>query len=579
MAGLPLASQCATTMPPSSIGAISVVRAGLAFCPKSDGTVVSVGANLPRIGRFGILSENAVTQRLTAPRDLTNAAWVKTTMTAALTATGADGAANSASTITATAGAATVLQTFTGGSVQRTFSASIKRRTGTGTVSVTVDNATYCDVTAALATAMANGCTWLRLSEYGNDWHDTARVCQAGCGALTLTGVTQVVGFKLATNADAIDVDLTQLEDAAYASTPMNGASRAADIITVTPNATWPVGAGSVEVVATPMWALNGFSAPDLRTAFDSRAGAGAGDGQWTYMSDGTSVLTYGVRNNATPSQSTHTLNPAASLWVGDLQFHTPRAFRVDWDSTLIRARFNGVNRNTVVAATNLPAAVPTSVHLGSLYDVTLDWHGYIGSITVRKDTLKSVTAVATVGDSIMRGAWDVYVSAALQSAVGRTRQVTPYAVSGDTTVGCTTQYTTSVQGKDFNWIVNNCGINNLLGGGQTDVVAWGNMQTLLNQQVADGFNVVAVNLTPCGGYAPCNGTVDGYRTSVNASLAAWVVANSARARLVDADLLLRNTGNPAQLAARCLDETSDFLHPDNSCSIEYAQAIAAAIP
>jgi hypothetical protein len=97
----------------------------------------------------GTIVESAATQLVTPTasiRDLTNAAWVKTTMTTALTSTGADGTANSATRCTASAGNATVLQTLVAAATSRTVSFLIKRVTGTGNIELTQDGATYTNI-------------------------------------------------------------------------------------------------------------------------------------------------------------------------------------------------------------------------------------------------------------------------------------------------------------------------------------------------------------------------------------------------------------------------------------------------
>ena len=501
-------------------------------------------------------------------------------MNCALTATGADGAANSASTCTASAGNGTALQTYVGGAARRAFSVSLKRRTGSGTVEVTTDNGlTWCNMTTALADGMAGGCQWVRFSQYRNDWHDsTAATCGGGCGALTQSLVNPVFGIRLGTNADAVDVDFAQLEAGYWATTPMNGASRAADVVSIAPSGSWPVAVGFVEATVTPAWVLNGAGDSDYHTVFDGRPGGGNGDAQYEYIQDTGGTATYGVRNAGAPTQSTAALVSAPSAWVGDLLFGAPRLHRVEWDSGRIRYRLNGVTRNTSVVAVNLPAAAPVAFKLGALYDSTLQFNGFIGNIRIGKTVAYNRTVAATVGDSILRGAYVVYVSAAIQAAkIARSVYVSPYAVSGAAIAACTTQYTGSVQGTDVTHVINNCGINDLLGGSSA-AVAWGAMQTLLNQQVSDGFKVVAVNLTPCAGYGSCTGGVQSNVVTFNASLAAWVASNSTVATLVDANTLLLGAANT--LATRCTDEAgADFLHPDDSCSIEYANAIAGALP
>lgn len=85
---------------------------------------------------YGYWPEEARTNSAIYSDDLTNAAWVKTSMTAAKTATGADGVANSATTLTATAANGYARQEITSASAQRITSTFVKRRTGTGVVTM-----------------------------------------------------------------------------------------------------------------------------------------------------------------------------------------------------------------------------------------------------------------------------------------------------------------------------------------------------------------------------------------------------------------------------------------------------------
>jgi hypothetical protein len=81
-----------------------------------------------------VLVEEARTNLLLWSSDLTQAAWTPTNLTAAKTATGPDGVANSASTLTATAANAFARQPITSASAARITSMFVKRRTGTGAV-------------------------------------------------------------------------------------------------------------------------------------------------------------------------------------------------------------------------------------------------------------------------------------------------------------------------------------------------------------------------------------------------------------------------------------------------------------
>jgi hypothetical protein len=85
---------------------------------------------------MGLLIEEARTNICLYARDLTQSNYTKTNATAALTATGVDGVANTASTLTASAANGSAFQRIVSASAARSLSMFVKRRTGTGTVSV-----------------------------------------------------------------------------------------------------------------------------------------------------------------------------------------------------------------------------------------------------------------------------------------------------------------------------------------------------------------------------------------------------------------------------------------------------------
>jgi hypothetical protein len=125
-------------------------------------------------------------------RDLTNVAWTSTNITAVKDQTGIDGVANSASSITATAGNGTCLQAITLASSARFQSAYVKRLVGSGVVNMTTDN----------------GSTW------------TAVTVTAGWTRVTIptqTLANPTVGFRLVTSGDSIAVDFVQNENGAFA--------------------------------------------------------------------------------------------------------------------------------------------------------------------------------------------------------------------------------------------------------------------------------------------------------------------------------------------------------------------------
>jgi len=144
------------------------------------------GAAIPESNLIGAgLNPNSTTNNLLYCRDLTNAAWVKTNVTAALTQTGIDGQANASSLLTATANDATALQTITAASAAACSGFYVRRVTGTGNVYFTRDGGTnWTDLTSLI-----NGSTLTQIK-------------------IENTSVLNPqIGFKIATSGDQIHVD------------------------------------------------------------------------------------------------------------------------------------------------------------------------------------------------------------------------------------------------------------------------------------------------------------------------------------------------------------------------------------
>lgn len=170
--------------------------------------------NLPDGGSLGLLFELARTNELLWNRDCTDAAWTKTNITPTLDATGLGGVANSASTLTATAGNGTCGQAITLGSAEYTFSVYVKRVTGTGDIDIT-DN---------------SGAAWTTLTGLSDtQWtrHD-----------ITRTQANPDVGFRIVTSGDAIEVDYGQVEannaPSSAIATTSSSASRSEDFCSTT---------------------------------------------------------------------------------------------------------------------------------------------------------------------------------------------------------------------------------------------------------------------------------------------------------------------------------------------------------
>lgn len=191
---------------PSNLPGWTFTRASVGYAPDVNGLWRLFASGEPRITSRGLFVESARTNTALWSRDMTDVSWVKVNMTAALTATGIDGAANSASTLTATAGNGTILQTLVIASTAETYSVWLRRVSGSGDIEIANDGLTF--------SAVAVTSTWTQFS-------------------VTATLANPIIGIRIVTSGDVIEADFNQLEAAAGASSPIlttsASAARAAD--------------------------------------------------------------------------------------------------------------------------------------------------------------------------------------------------------------------------------------------------------------------------------------------------------------------------------------------------------------
>jgi hypothetical protein len=257
--------------PGASIAPLTFTRASAGTYFNSSGVLQTSATDVARFDNteitgtspLGLLIEEARTNVVLWNRDLTNAAWTASSVTVAKTATGIDGVANSASTLTATAGNGTVLQAITLASSARFQSAWVKRRTGTGTINMTMDN-------GSTWTAITVTSSWSRLS------------------IPTQTLANPTVGFRIVTSGDAIDVDYVQNENGTFATssiaTTTASVTRAADVCSILTSAfpfnaaegTIVVGGRSASAIsgAQNFYALNDGGANNRMSMFLAGDGA-----------------------------------------------------------------------------------------------------------------------------------------------------------------------------------------------------------------------------------------------------------------------------------------------------------------
>ena len=297
---------------------------------------------LPR----GLLIEASRTNILLHSSDLTQAAWVPTNVTTAMTATGPDGAANSATTVTATAGNATVLQPVVLALQNYVSSCYIKRRTGTGTVEITSDG----------------GVTWTAVTV-------TAGWTRVSLPLLTIANPS--VGLRIVTSGDAVDVAFFQSEatvaDVPTSVIPTNASqvTRAADIATVTGTnfSSWYNAAEGSMLAVFSSFAIVPTTVGTVYTVSN-----GASTQRWAASVTGTNI--------------SHVLSVVSAQATINIAGYLP--------NTIFKSAF-GVKLNSVQAAVNgvlgtedTLANMPTvnRLNIGSGATSTLQLQGHIRSLT-----------------------------------------------------------------------------------------------------------------------------------------------------------------------------------------------------
>lgn len=184
-------------------------RNNVAFQDNQAGIWTQFPTQTMRVTDKGVLSELLATNNALFSRDMTSVNYVDSNITPVHTATGIDGVANAASTLTATAGNGTALQSVTLASAAYVYSAWVRRRTGTGNVDMTIDN----------------GTTWT--TKTLTSTYQRFQVIK--------TAANPVIGFRIVTSGDAIDVDFNQLESGSTATSPIttvgSAVARPADVL------------------------------------------------------------------------------------------------------------------------------------------------------------------------------------------------------------------------------------------------------------------------------------------------------------------------------------------------------------
>lgn len=536
--------------------AVSCVRASAKLIPNATGTYISIPNNIPAIYAEGLASEFLATNELLWCRDLTNAVWIKTNMTAALTATGIDGVVNTASTITATASNATVGQTITGSFVDATI--FLRRRLGLGSVGFSANSGTnYLDVTSVLSAAGSN---WTRVNT------------QAGA-----TLVNPQVLLKLGTSGDKIDVDYGFCSDLGLPDGP---------ILTTGSTA---VSALETYTVANPVPSARGWAAfCTVKRLFPDQWGGSNIIAQWLFGAG-----TLGLANSW-------------GLWIHPQGFLIAQCYNNDGSGGIQISSplpTNAVNpgfRNVgatfasggnvtlyidgVVVASGIsgfPGTQPPTIQFGSgagtgfqsdntaISDIIIDFIENVNNCIIPKVAKQNSKLGAIFGDSITAGAYGSLNGNArgytdtFQSVTGVSGyQFNNFAQNGFTTVDVISTFASLVAGKGYVRFTILIGINDFILLHSTPGALTTNLTSIVNSCLAEsncervviGTIVPGLNFTV--GPDPAQ---EPDRQTVNTAIRGFTSIDS-RIRVVDVDAAVKDPGSPSNYLA--IYDSGDHLHP-----------------
>lgn len=537
---------------------LTFARASTGWCTKADYSLVEVSSGQPRVMSgtggttpLGLLVEDSATNLVVHSRDLSQAAWTKSSMTCARTATGVDGVANSASTCTASGSGATVTQATTVAAATRNSSMYLRRSVGSGVVEVTRDGSTWHEVQGALSPTTARrvvsvespGCA------YGN--------CIIVPG-MTGGGANPTIGIRLGTSGDAVVVDLVQDEPGAYPTSPIT--SGATPGVRAAETASVPVSATLLALgysVLAPGYLGAYKSGVDTRlsgsTFFSAYLTAdatelGASPVCYAYTSGGAPVSSSLYVPPLGPTPVRCGLAPGASTTIGVLGYNSTTA--------TVGGSFTSTSIS-IGGGTGIPNAVISSVCADTSADKCT------GART-------HPTAIAWVGDSITKGdaAAPARPPAVLRGTLpGRT--VYNLGVNSQSSANCKAVALGAVASR-AGTLVMLCGVNSL---GLGAAAVWADLEAAYTAALGAGMNVVPVLLTPWASAATWNAGLQASQDTVNASISAWCTAHSKTC--VDTSSL--GTGSPATLLPAY--DSGDGLHLSAAGGAALAALVAGANP
>lgn len=551
--GAGIGTACACAAVTGSTGeALTVARATVAECPSPDGqTLTQCPANRPVIttGRtdrtvLGLLHQPTRGNYAVHSRDLSQAAWTKTSMTCARTATGMRLDANGASRCESTVAGGSVVQSITLASGARSASFRIRRVTGTGAVEVTLDGSTWY-----AAPGLSSGTSWV--------WVTSLQTvgCAPGCAVvsgLSATLANPSIGIRLAELGDVVDVDFVQLEDGAFPTVPIEtGAAAAArDVDYVYGSAVvGAVSTGCAAMMLVPQ-ATDGVRvllATDPGTAWPLEAEFASGVlRSW----DGTSEPTTSWQI------ATGGVSRVRVTWQGSAR----RLTAAPGTSSVVA--FDGSMTSSVLQIGNLGAGAYSAA--GVISELVYD----------SSPTRCTAPVIDWLGDSIVAGTGSAPDTPPVQLAPLVGASVVNGGVGGNTTAQCAARWTSTYRALGDPSLAWSCAVNDVATG-ITGAVAAANVQAVVLDALSLGARVTVTSIMPWKNSAGWTAGKQAESDSYDSLMAAWCA--SGRCTFVDTSSLGGGGGDPDVLAAAY--DSGDHIHPNAAGAGAFAALVAAAAP
>lgn len=552
---------CSTTAPTGARGEVTTVtRTGAtAECYSNDGqTLTQMAANVARVssGRvdstwLGIWHEDAAINSILNNRDLSTGSWTKTNMTCTKNAVGMRGAANSASTCTATAPNATVCQTLVFAAAARASSWHTKKVTLTGALTFARDGATYsADVASQQSTTL---------------WKREVPAESPGCAGGNCVVIAGLAGsvlnpqvcMKLAASGDSVLVDFVQDESTtgtlAVATSPTETAgvavARGAEAVS------WP----SVQVPAT-----GGCAKLTVVPEY--------------YASSG--HVGYLLSFSGAPSFFANASSNAVRAYDGATFTDTPTWSAVAGATTTFLTRWGGTQKESVVTTDPFPYASGSfdgtmSGAAGLALGYTAPALGVVKGVVVDPDRTRCAGRVIDwMGDSIIRGLGSTPNTPpwALQTALGRV--VVNYGVDGTTNVNGATSWNAARNVELAETLVWSFGTNDA-NAGTTGAAMLVTATAVWADAVSRGKRVVITGILPWKGIAGWTAGKQAEGDAYNAGALAWATANGQG--YVSLASMGGEGGDPLALLA--IYDSGDHLHPNAAGAAEIARLVAGGSP